>query len=200
MKEVRTSGWSVRLARGGRAVRSPETFDEERMKKLTNILLFLCLQCAVIGLSIFVGWNYGLPADRARLDALERIMDDRLEQSWRFHQMQDNADIEIFQTAVELLQIKTNLIETIDVLNEAIDTRLERYSGMEFGDDDWCKWPNYGGQYPLFLRIAQYRRKYPASYISASWSMERKMAVGKLFDEVEKYQPQPADKLFRRWP
>lgn len=159
------------------------------MKKLRKILLFLCLQCAVVGLGIFVGWHYGLPADRYTLEVYKRIIHDRFERRWYFEQKQDITDIEILQSAVELLQIKTNSIEAIDVLNETIDRRLARYSRMEYGDDDWRKWPNYEGQYPLFLRIAQHRRKYPASYICPPWMIETKKEVARLFDEVEKYQP-----------
>lgn len=159
------------------------------MTKSTMILLFLCLQCAVIGLSIFVGWNYGLPADRYKLETFEKIIDDRFEQKWHFDQRQDIIDIETLQSVVELLQIKTNSIEAIDVANKAIDNRLARYSRVELGDDNWRKWPNFEGQYPLFLRIAQYRQKYLTSYICPPDMIDTKKEVARLLDEVEKYQP-----------
>jgi len=152
------------------------------MKNWTKILIFLCLQCAVIGLSILVGWNYGLPADRQKLKNQETW----LQEAEYLSLQENNQSIDFLQSVVELLQIETNVIKAIDVLNGEIDFKITHFSGWrEFGNPRGLEWPGGEDQFNLIHKIVKYRQKYPTCFTNyPPWIT--KETLGRIFDEAEK--------------
>jgi len=152
------------------------------MKNWTKILLFLCLQCSVIGLSILIGWNYGLPADRQKLKNQET----RLQEGAYLNQRENNQNIELLQNIVELLQTGTSANNVIDIINGSINFRIMHSNGWtEFGNPRGLEWPEGEDQFNLILRIAKHRQKYPICYTNCPPWMTKE-SLSRIFDEAEK--------------
>ena len=151
------------------------------MKNWSKILLFLCLQCTVIGLSILVGWNYGIPADRQRLKDQECwLQADEYRYQW-----ENNQHIALLQSIVELLEVKTNSTEAINMANMSIDGGIGNCNNWrEFGNPLGLEWPSGEDQFNLILLIAKYRQKHPTRYAYSPFLT--KETLDRIFNEAEK--------------
>jgi len=159
------------------------------MKKLMKYLVFICLQCVVIGLSILVGWNYGLPADRQRL----KDQENSLNESWYYLQHEALRAAENAQSTIELLQSRTNVAEAIEMLNKQVDYWILSHNGLRgsLSSIGYYEWPSGEDQFVLTMRIAEYRKQYPVNYKN-SYGNRQKSDIERVFSEAEKCQQRRA--------
>jgi len=164
------------------------------MKKWIKILFFLCIQCTVIGLSIYIGWSQGQPIQPMELEYVKNVLDSQN----HFVRSMRHESIEFLLNTVEVLQSGRSPKEIIDILNRKMDRNIhfatnwkERESPREY------IWPGGEEQFALLLQVAKHRKTYPVSYTDYPPFYEKRKASGILREVMECKTRRDSDPLKR---
>lgn len=164
------------------------------MKKWIKILFLLCIQCTVIGLSIYIGWSQGQPIQPMELEYVNNVLD----RQNHFVRSMTHENISFLQDTVRVLQSGRSTKEIIDLLNRRIDRNIDLATDWkEWESPREYKWPGGEEQFDLLLNVAEYRKTFPVSYTDYPPFYAKGRASGILREVMECKTRRDSDPLKR---